>query len=844
MLIVTQSYRMKRKSPVGGNKKRKQQPAMAQPELPNKPISSSPQPGLPPTPGSQPPVADYATPFDYKLPPSKKPKKYLLIGLAALVVVVGLAVNWLDQRSSNTSAYAPVANSSVFHAITASQQQSTIDLRNVDPMIGDLQEAINDQSAPLNSTTVSGLKAQAKTEVDRRMGVYTRLLARLNASTTLSQQDLQAMSAQITDQQANLPKLLDKINSETSMTQLQADVQAIRTDYRVYRLIRPKATMLITADQLNVTANSLEATADKLEAAIKTAQSQGKDVKLLLVELAQMRALISSASSATGGVSDSLRPLTPADWNADHKVLVGLLVSLAKADTGLRSASQKGADIAAKLKGLHFNPQPNIILVLTDDESLNLMQFMPNTNQLIGDQGAVFNNYFDNISLCCAARTSIMRGQYAHNSHVEDNSYPGGGFEQFYKLGEQNDNIATWMHDAGYDTSLMGKYLNQYPGNKNGSYPQYAVPPTWIPPGWGDWFVPITGAGYKEFDYQVNDNGVIKQYGHAPKDYLVDVESARAVKYIKNHQHSSKPYFMYIATYAPHAPYTPPPRYAGTQKSLTYPQTPAFNEADVSDKPSFIASRPLLDNKQQKKITEIYQKRAEAVRGVDDLVKNVYDTLKSTGQLDNTYLVFTTDNAYHMGEHRLDPGKDTPYETDIHLPLYVRGPGIKPGTKVPEMAGNIDLAPTFATLAGARIAPFVDGQSLVPYLFGGHRSSGDRKYYLLERDPSQYVGVEWSQLGTTNEEAQDQVLPGHTTAPAPPFHGVRSSDGYVYATYSDGQAEFYDLHTDPFELHNLLAHSSSGQKLTSGQTAALNNLKTALAGLVACQTTSCITASQ
>lgn len=490
--------------------------------------------------------------------------------------------------------------------------------------------------------------------------------------------------------------------------------------------------------------------------------------------------------------------------------------------------------------------KPNVIFIVLDDADLSLMRYLPKTKAIIANNGASFTHYYDSLSLCCSARSTILRGQYVHNNGIWSNNWPDGGFGKFHDQGEENSTIATWLSAAQYQTSLMGKYLNEYPTVTED--PSKSVPLTYVPPGWSNWVSPVHGTAYKEFNYQFNINGVVDAQPRGrtnPANYMVDTISQMADQYVTDH--ASDSYFLYLAPYAPHSPYTPAPRYAKDYPKLTYPHKPSFNESDISDKPTFMASYPPLTSTYISQINADYRNRVRDMEGIDDLVQNLYNSLQASGQLDHTYLIFTSDNGLHMGEHRLPEGKLTAYEEDIHLPLWISGPGITPGTVIDNVVSDVDLAPTFAELTGATLPDFVDGHSLVPLLAGSQPAW--RKYLLLER--SDIAGGGGSQ-GSTNVVSGSGILEPLDTQPAarqgtappdlPAFSGLVSSR-FLYVDYyssSGVNKEFYDLAADPYELQNLLGPGSPG--LSADQQSALSEMQSVLADQKSCSptTTPCL----
>ncbi len=368
-----------------------------------------------------------------------------------------------------------------------------------------------------------------------------------------------------------------------------------------------------------------------------------------------------------------------------------------------------GGGAAAAGPALTAAPSPpNIVFVLTDDLSANLVtsRFMPELAAL-SRQGTSFSNYFVTDSLCCPSRASIFTGRYPHDTGVFNNSGSDGGYTAFNRHDDEASTIATDLEAAGYRTAMMGKYLNQYNPTE---------PPA---PGWDTW--DVAGWGYPEFNYDLNETGRRVHFGGAQArgrdNYLTDVLSSLAGSFISQtvKKYPGKPFFLEVASFAPHSPYTPAPKYSHLYPGLRYPKTPAFDAGAVNP-PSWLGHRAPLSERQLAADTEDFRLRAQAVKSVDDMLRHLMAVLKSTGRLSGTYFVFSSDNGLHMGEHRLAPGKLTAFDTDIHVPLIVVGPGVRRGYVATSFAQNIDLRSTFDAWAGTRPSETVDGRSLVPLL--------------------------------------------------------------------------------------------------------------------------------
>jgi N-acetylglucosamine-6-sulfatase len=466
-----------------------------------------------------------------------------------------------------------------------------------------------------------------------------------------------------------------------------------------------------------------------------------------------------------------------------------LLVGLLSAAVALApSGSEAKKPPAAKQK------RPNIVMIMDDDQSAEQQRFLTKTNAAIGSHGVTFDNSFVNYSLCCPSRSTLLTGQYAHNHGVRGNQLPTGGYSKLApSLG---NSLPVWLERAGYYTAHIGKFLNGYGATS---------PDTEVPPGWNEWYGSIdnpdayTGGTYTAYGYTLNENGRVVHYGSTPDavdpaTYQTDVYSQKAADFIRRRAPSRKPFYLSLAPRDPHSEAAAcncagdnpraAPRYEGALAGLTAPRTPAFNEADVSDKPSNIKNLPLLNQTQINSVDARYRARAEALLGVDDLVQNVVSTLKQQGELKNTVLVFTSDNGFFHGEHRVPQGKVRLYEPSIRLPLMIRGPGVPKGEHRRQPVSNVDLAPTILDFAHAKAGRKEDGISLLSIM----RDKLDW--------PGRGLDIETYFTPDTTEDPEDPPLN---------YQGVRT-DRYLYANYGTGEQELYDLRNDPFELQNAVGN--------------------------------------
>ena len=443
--------------------------------------------------------------------------------------------------------------------------------------------------------------------------------------------------------------------------------------------------------------------------------------------------------------------------------------------------------------------QPNIVLIMTDDEDVAIHEFMPKTKALLEDRGTTFDNFFVTYPFCCPSRASILRGQYAHNTHIVGNEQPWGGFEKLRQLGLEESTVATWLQDAGYHTAMIGKYINRYVPQRDG-----------VPPGWAEWYV--GGNAHVSYNYTLNENGRMVAYGDRPEHYLNDVLTDKAVQVIRNASAAEQPFFVYVLPYTPHSPSVAAPRHEGMFTDAELPRTPAFAEADVSDKPEFIRRIPQLDEEQISRLEDEYRRRLRSLQAIDDMVEGIVEALEVTRELDHTYVIYSSDTGFHLGEHRLPAGKDFPYDEDIRVPAVVRGPGVPEGQRIEAMVLNSDFAPTFAAIAGIEPAGFVDGRSFLPLFV--HPQQPWRESFLVERRQfeAQYVELA-GRLGLPVAEL-DQFAQ---------FDAIRTT-AWTYVEHGTGERELYDLARDPHQLANVV--ETADPALVAALAARLAELRT------------------
>jgi N-acetylglucosamine-6-sulfatase len=454
----------------------------------------------------------------------------------------------------------------------------------------------------------------------------------------------------------------------------------------------------------------------------------------------------------------------------------------------------------AKKRKKTKRPRPNIVLIMDDDQNVEMQRFLTKTNAAIGDKGVTFDNSYVNYSLCCPSRATMLTGQYAHNHGVRSNTPPTGGYSKLAPT--MANTLPAWLQRSGYYTAHIGKFLNGY-----GTF----APDTEVPPGWNEWYGSLdnpdafTGGTYTAYGYTLNENGQIVHYGSTPDavdppTYQTDVYSQKAADFIRRAAPSRQPFYLSLAPRDPHGeagacncvPANNPraaPRHEGTLNGLSAPRDPSFDEADVSDKPADVRNLPPLTPAQIANVDSAYRARAESLLSVDDLVQNVVSTLGATGELKNTVLIFTSDNGFFHGEHRVPRGKVRLYEPSIRVPLLIRAPGLPTGVHRRQPVSNVDLAPTILDFARGAAGRLQDGMSLVPLM------------KLRRNFPGRAIELEtFFNTADTTEDPEDPPLN---------YQGVRT-DRYLYALHGSGEQELYDLRSDPFQLQNQVGNPVYG----------------------------------
>ncbi|HET7327803.1 MAG TPA: sulfatase [Nocardioidaceae bacterium] len=451
--------------------------------------------------------------------------------------------------------------------------------------------------------------------------------------------------------------------------------------------------------------------------------------------------------------------------------------------------------------------RPNIVLITTDDMTVGELRWMPQTRQLLGAAGVTFDDSISPHPLCCPARAEILTGQFAQNNGVRTNFPPHGGYQAL----DADETLPVWLSEAGYQTAFLGKYLNEYAD----------VAPTVVPPGWSRWMA-SAGRVYDYNDFTLNIDGELHDFwGVNQSDLYGDLTEDLVPELAR----SGQPFFIWQSHVAPHSscprrptvqqetcwrPPTPASRHQGSYDDVPLPSRddPAFNEADVTDKPPRLR-RPLLGRTEQHRLTQLFRRRIESLASVDDTVARTVAALEGADVLDETLIVFTSDNGFLLGEHRLR-GKILGYEESLRVPLLMRGPGIPAGEHRQRTVATVDLAPTFVAAARARPGLALDGRHLMPVATQGR---GGWDTILIQAGPRR----------------SGSAYPWY-------YRGVRTGR-YTYLRYTaTGREELYDRRRDPHQLRNVAS--------TPAYRAVLGDLRQRTRELRTCAGTSCRRAPQ
>jgi arylsulfatase A-like enzyme len=390
--------------------------------------------------------------------------------------------------------------------------------------------------------------------------------------------------------------------------------------------------------------------------------------------------------------------------------------------------------------------RPNVLIIVTDDQRIESMGPMRKTRAWFKGGGTEYANAFATTPLCCPSRASIFTGRYAHNHRVETNA-------DAHEL-DPKSTLAYYLKQDGYQTALVGKYLNSWTGQ---------------PSHFERWHSFENRTGYKNVRF--NSNGRVHRVSRYSTDYI----SSRARALVRSFEsQDSRPWFLVVGTWAPHTPANAEKAYRRS-KVGSWEGNPAVFEADRSDKPSFVLDKEAGFQGGRKLRT----RQLRTLKSVDDLVGKLSSTLSAQGEENGTLAFFLSDNGIAWAEHGMKT-KATPYSPAVRIPFFARWPGhLGSRDREQGVVATIDIAPTVLAAAGITPDPAfpLDGRSLL--------APGDRERLLLE-------------------------FQGGNNQPGVPTWASTVTEDHQYVEYYDDASgavtfrEYYDLVTDPYQLTNLL----------------------------------------
>ena len=459
---------------------------------------------------------------------------------------------------------------------------------------------------------------------------------------------------------------------------------------------------------------------------------------------------------------------------------VPVLVLLPSGSSPTPSPTAGTADSSASPEPM-VQQQPNILVISLDDATRQDARFMPHVQQLLYDKGFHFSRSYSTTPLCCPARSSMLTGRYAHNHGVLSNQGDHGGFQAF----DDQRTVATMLDQQEYSTAFIGKYLNGYNDFR------------YVPQGWDRWKVPYDGVyNYTESSLSVNGS-----QRHV-RSNMTRWYAQQSRKFVQTR--AGEPWFLYLSFVAPHdglphevgdtpgvkTPWVQPSD-RGTYQGPLRSTSPAFNEDHICDKRRMICNLLRLKPQRLRTLGEIVSQRRESLQLVDRQIEQLVETLRSTGQLNETYIFFVSDNGFLTGEHRLmwgelplraggtyhSTGKSSAYEPAALVPFVVRGPDVPAGQGSSELVGLIDMAPTIAGLAGVGDQPDFDGVDLLAQMEAG-------------QPPTRLLVLESFEAKAESEDGEN-------------YTGIVTSNGWKLVRYGPGVHELYRLNDDPHELRNL-----------------------------------------
>ncbi|EIN14555.1 Arylsulphatase [Punctularia strigosozonata HHB-11173 SS5] len=485
------------------------------------------------------------------------------------------------------------------------------------------------------------------------------------------------------------------------------------------------------------------------------------------------------------------------------------------------------------LENFPTSGEPNILFILTDDQDLRLdsLEYMPFLQRHLIKQGTLFQRHFCTTAICCPSRVSLWTGKSAHNTNVTNVSPPYGGYPKFVSQGLNDDWLFPWLQEAGYNTYYTGKLFNAHTvENYNSPFPSGFTG--------SDFLLDPYTYQYYNSTFQRNKNPPILHDGV----YQTDLIAEKAYGFLSDAVNAGKPFFLAVAPTAPHANvkdgvFTEPQparRHEKLFQNARVPRTDSFNP-EKSSGANWVLELPQQNKSNVDYNDHLYRQRLRALQSVDEMIDGLITRLEQRGLLDSTYIIYTADNGYHIGQHRLQPGKTCGYEEDINVPLIVRGPEV-PQNKVTDIVTtHTDLAPTIFSLLGLKLHSSFDG-AVIPLTQQGLADAALSRH--------EHANVEFWGIAIP-EGIHAGERPTNNTYKA--LRLVGRSFNLYYSVWCNNKKELYDLSTDPYQMYNLIATGSPNGTYTGnaalhlpGRSVLLPRLDALLLVLKSCVGNACI----
>lgn len=450
-----------------------------------------------------------------------------------------------------------------------------------------------------------------------------------------------------------------------------------------------------------------------------------------------------------------------------------------------------GHSVLTEASQLRKDVRPNVIFILTDDQDLhmNSLNYLPYVKKHLTDQGTYFKKHYCTVAICCPSRVNLWTGRAAHNTNVTDVSMPYGGYPKIVQEKILDNYLFTWLEDAGYANYYVGKLFNQH------TITNYDSP---FPKGFTEHDFLLDPGTYQYYNswFQRNNLPPANHKG----EYQTDLVANKTYGFLDTAVGNGKPFLLVTAPTAPHANIAngafgeplPASRHETLFKDAIVPRTANFNPENPSGA-SWIKGLPRQNKTNVDYNDHFYRQRLRSLQAFDEMVDGLFERLERYGILENTYIIYTTDNGFHIGHHRMQPGKECGYEEDVNIPLIIRGPDVPKAKTANFVTSHTDLAPTILELIGSPTRPDFDGQAIPLTDHGIHEAEYNRQ---------EHVNVEFWGNPIPEGIYGLETYP-HTNHTFKSLRITGKSYNLYYSVWCTKEHELYNMKTDPHQLHNL-----------------------------------------